>query len=112
MKYFIESGHDAAIKALKHHDFSDLDRIDENENIIINVLFARLASNRTPYAYQETENNIILWTRSPRPGVIIQESHLWKKNGELIPVSHANINSPEEMLSHHGYYADAYILEA
>lgn len=111
MRFFIEDAEAASIKGFLEDDWSESERIDQDHEIIFNILFNRLESGKIDYFKQETATHLILWTRSPRNGVKVQESHAWKLNGEIIPLSHQNINSPKEIIKNCEYMTDLYIYE-
>ncbi len=103
MTYYLKSAQRAAIKALKTGDFSEADQIDEyNEGVLLN-LFKMLINGQIRAFYTRSKKSMTVWHKSTRDGVLVQESHLWIKDGELIPTYHADINSFKELLTEHGY---------
>lgn len=111
MKFYIEDAEAASIKGFLEDDWSESERIDKDHEIIFNILFDRLTSGKIKAFKQETDTHLILWTNSTRPGVKVQESHAWKLNGEIIPLSHQNINSPKEIIKNCEYMTNLYITE-
>ena len=112
--YYLKSPHNATIKGFKTGDRSAAEAIDhENENVL-RTLYEKLVSGEIKTFWNKYKSNgrkdcpdawesMTVWHRSTRPGVLVQESHMWFKNGEMIPCSHQNINSFEDLLKHRGY---------
>lgn len=61
-------------------------------------LYADLVSGTIDYFYHVSCGVIYLFTRSARAGVQVQRSAIWDKSGEMIPLSHADIDSFSEMV--------------
>ena len=61
--------------------------------------FSALESGRIDSFYYESGGNLYLYTRSARSGVLIQKTCFWNRGGELIPLSHRNINSFADMVA-------------
>lgn len=60
-------------------------------------LWEMLISGKIDY-FRHGEKTIYVFTRSTRAGVKVQRSAIWDKSGEMIPLSHADINSFSEMV--------------
>lgn len=70
--------------------------LEDSERMIQNDykrFFSALESGRIDSFYYESGANVYLYTRSARAGVLIQKTCFWNRDGELIPLSHVNINS-------------------
>lgn len=61
--------------------------------------FSALESGRIDSFYYESGGNVYLYTRSARRGVMIQKTCFWNRDGELVPLSHRNINSFADMVA-------------
>lgn len=108
MRYYLKGVLRASVKGFRTGDFALVESIDNHNDRILSDLFTKLVSGDLAYFKQETKTSLIVWHRSTRPGVLVQESHIWKRNGELIPLSHQNINSLRD-LQGGGYITGAYI---
>lgn len=60
--------------------------------------FSALVSGEIDYFQYETGKNCHLFTRSARTGVAVQMTIFWNRDGELLPLSHRNINSFADMV--------------
>ena len=60
-------------------------------------LFNRLISGEVSFLYQQINNITIVWHKSPRQNVLIQESHLIIKEDKIVPLYHRNIRNPKEI---------------
>ena len=114
MSYYLYSGQKAAIKGFRTGDWTESDRIHEHNEGVLRDLFGQLVSGKikvfyTRYKAKDTRGtgdvwiNQTVWHRSTRPGVLVQESHMWIKNGEILPCSHQDLNSFEDLLEHQGF---------
>lgn len=61
--------------------------------------FSALESGKIDFFQYESGGNVYLYTRSARSGVLIQKTCFWKRDGELVPLSHININSFADMVA-------------
>ena len=61
--------------------------------------FSALVSGKIDFFQYETGTGFHLFTRSARTGVLIQKTCFWNRGGELIPMSHININSFADMVA-------------
>ena len=114
MKYYIKSYPDifaANNEAQQDKLLKRCDDITAKHTQIFTTLINRLEAGEISFFYQESKNNIVLWTRSPRAGVNWQESHIQKDSGQLIPVYHANLNTVKDIINEAGYIEAAYIME-
>lgn len=109
MRYYLKGVLRASVKGFRTGDFTLAESIDDHNDRILSDMFARLVSGNLVYFKQITKTSITVWHRSTRPGVLVQESHIWKKDGELIPLSHQNINSFKDLQRGCGYITGAYI---
>ena len=76
--------------------------LEDSERMIQNDykrFFYALESGRIDSFYYESGLNVYLYTRSARAGVLIQKTCFWNRGGELIPLSHVNINSFADMVA-------------
>lgn len=118
MRYYLKSCQRASIKGFRTGDFSEAEAINEHNEEILRGLFNKLVSGEIKlfscrYKSSNTSNNdvwenVTAWHRSTRPGVLVQESHMWIRNGEIIPCSHQDLNSFEDLLEHRGYTLGVY----
>lgn len=60
-------------------------------------LYNSLVSGKIDY-FRHGEKTVYIFTRSTRAGVKVQRSAIWDKSGEMIPLSHADIDSFSEMV--------------
>lgn len=60
--------------------------------------FSALVSGEIDFFQYETGRNCHLFTRSTRAGVAVQMTIFWNRDGELIPLSHRNINTFSDMV--------------
>ena len=111
MQYILKSGHDAALKALKTGDTSEADAITEYNTGILTNIFNNLISGAAAAYYQRTESHYIILHRSTRDGVLIQASHSWIINGDVIPCSHSDINNFSDLLEKQPFYKNINIKE-
>lgn len=61
-------------------------------------MFDMLVSGKIDY-FRHGTKTIYIFTRSTRPGVAVQRSVFWDRSGDLVPVSHTDINSFSDMSS-------------
>lgn len=66
-------------------------------------LYDALASGNIDY-FRHGEKTVYVYTRSVRPGVTVQRSVFWDHSGELIPVSHSDIYSFEDMTNSYNHF--------
>lgn len=123
MSYYLYSASKAAIKGFRTGDWSESDRINEHNEGVLKDLFEQLVSGKINVFYSKWKSkdtrqtgdvweNLTVWHRSTRPGVLVQESHMWIKNGDLIPCSHQNLNSFEDLIKEQGYTLGTYLKTA
>lgn len=111
MKYYLKTGYKATLKGFKTGDFTEADNIHQHNNDILTGLYNKLISGEISTFYQRTKDHLIIAHLSTREGVQVQVSHNWIKDGQIIPCSHDNINSPEELIKEHPFYTGEYIRE-
>lgn len=75
---------------------SDTERMIQSD---YRKFFSALESGRINYFGYESGGNVYLYTRSARAGVLIQKTCFWNRGGELVPLSHRNINSFADMVA-------------
>lgn len=63
-------------------------------------IYTALVSEAIDAAFYRTGANMILFTRSIRPGVQVQRSVFWDKDGEYIALSHQDIRNDRDMMEH------------
>ena len=92
--------------ALFRADDSEADLIelvlDDTEKMIqsdYRRFFSALESGQIDSFYYESGGSVYLYTRSARSGVLIQKTCFWNQGGELVPLSHRNINSFADMVA-------------
>lgn len=112
-RYYLKSGQKEALHGFKTGDWSKSEAIDTHNNNILADLYNKLLTGQISAFYQRTKDNkhLIIAHKSTRPGVIIQVSHNWIINGEIIPCSHDNINSFSDLLKKHPFYTSEYLKE-
>ncbi len=105
------SCHDACIKALWTGDDREWQELhNHNRNVLLRY-FNKLLAGSINIFYTKTREvyrgdewiRITAWHRSTRPGVNVQESHMWLRNGEIIPTYHHDINTFEDLFEHGDY---------
>ena len=111
MRYYLKSGYKASIKGFKTGNFSEVEKINDHNDTILANLYGGLLDGSISVFYQRTKDHLIIAHKSTRPGVIAQVSHNWIIDGQIIPVSHANINSFSDLLKEHPFYEGKYITE-
>ena len=111
MRYYLKSGSRETLAALKSGNWQPVEAIEEHNKNILALLYSKLLSGEIKTFYQRTKHNLIIAHRSTRPNVIVQISHLWIHNNELIPSMHTNINSFSDLLKAHDFYVSEYIQE-
>ena len=109
MRYFVKDIMDLAMKAVDTDNWVEFDNAEAEREAMLKNLFDSLVSGKINAFYQRTNHNMIIWHRSTREGVLVQESHACFINGEFIPCYHANINSFDDFLYENGYMTDEYI---
>ncbi|MBO5551323.1 MAG: hypothetical protein J5966_05130 [Lachnospiraceae bacterium] len=117
-RYYLKSAYRASIRGFRTGDFSESDEINRYNREILKKLYDQLVAGDINSFYisyisknsrsDDVWRNMTVWHRSTRPGVLIQESHMWFKNGELIPCSHHNINSFDDLMNEHGFTLGCY----
>lgn len=60
--------------------------------------FSALVSEEIDFFQYETGTSCHLFTRSARTGVAVQMTIFWNRDGELLPLSHRNINTFADIL--------------
>lgn len=112
-RYYLKSGQKEALHGFKTGDWSKSEAIDNHNENILADLYNKLLTGQISAFYQRTKDNkhLIIAHKSTRPGVIIQVSHNWIINGEIIPCSHDNINSFSDLLKKHPFYTSEYLKE-
>lgn len=110
-RYYLKSGSRETLAALKSGNWQPVEAIEEHNKNILATLYNKLLTGEIKTFYQRTKHNLIIAHKSTRPGVIIQISHLWIRNGELIPSMHTNINCFADLIKHHDFYVSEYIQE-
>lgn len=112
-RYYLKSCQRATIKGFHTGDFSEAEAIDNHNKNILATLYNKLLTGEIGAFYQRTKNNshLIIAHRSTRPGVLVQVSHNWIINGEIVPCSHDNINCFSDLLKKHPFYTSEYIKE-
>lgn len=76
--------------------------LEDTERMIQNDymrFFSALESGRIDSFHYESGGNLYLFTRSARANVLIQKTCFWNRGGELVPLSHVNINSFADMVA-------------
>lgn len=111
MKYYLKRIQRAAIKALRTGDDTEAEAIEQHNNDILLTLYNKLLSGEISTFYQKTGGHLIIAHRSTRPGVLIQVSHNWIINGQIVPCSHDNINNFNDLLDKRPFYNGAYLRE-
>lgn len=111
--YYLYSLQKACIKALKTGDDSEAMALRKHNEKKLKELYLKLLSGKINVFFTKSKCKgynpddvwecCTAWHRSTRPGVLIQESHMWFKNGECQPTYHANINSFDDLLRENGY---------
>ena len=118
---YLYSAQKATIKGFRTGDWSEAERIDKHNEEVLRDLFEKLVNGEINVFFSRYETkprnedrweSCTAWHRSTRPGVLVQESHMWFKNGECIPCSHQNLNSFEELMDHNGYTLGTYLKTA
>ena len=112
--YYLKSPCKATRKAFRTGDWTESEAIDKKNEEVLRTMYEKLVNGEIKIFWNKYRSqgrkdcpdvweSATVWHRSTRPGVLIQESHMWFKNGELIPCSHHNINSFEDLMKEHGY---------
>lgn len=76
--------------------------LDDTERMIQNDykrFFSALESGKIDFFQYESGRNVYLYIRSARAGVLIQKTCFWNRGGELVPLSHVNMNSFADMVA-------------
>lgn len=76
--------------------------LEDSERMIQNDyrrFFSALEDGRINSFHYESGGNVYLYTRSARAGVLIQKTCFWNRDGELVPLSHVNMNSFADMVA-------------
>lgn len=108
--YVLLSGEKELKAGLKDHSILWLwEEITERNENTLKAIFAEVAAGRT--FYQETQNNLIIVSRSTRNNVLIQVSYLWKTEAGIIPASHKDINTEKEFIFEEPFYISHKIQE-
>lgn len=101
--------HDLAIALFTaDNDSSELVQLvyDDSEKMLkkdYKQLYDALVSGAIDY-FRHGEKTVYVYTRSIRPGVAVQRSVFWDCSGELVPVSHADIYSFEDMTNSYNHF--------
>lgn len=111
MQYYLKSCYRASIKALRTGDDSEAEQITQHNNDILLTLYNKLLDGSISTFYQRTPGHLIIAHKSTRPGVLIQVSHNWIINGQIVPCSHDNINNFNDLLDKRPFYTGAYLRE-
>lgn len=106
MRVYIPAAKHAAHMSLKRHTPADLAKFDAIMDAIhaaARQLFEAITTGEAAEAHQIYHcygPHLVLYTRSTRPDVLIQESHFYKNlstGGHWRAISHRDINHPEEI---------------
>lgn len=103
MQFYLKSTQKVAMRALKTGDWSESDKVDAYNQEVLRNLFCMLINGQIKTFYTRSKNHMTIWHLSTRENVLVQESHLWIRDGELLPTYHADINSFEELIKENGY---------
>lgn len=101
--------HDLAIALFTaDNDSSELVQLvyDDSEKMLkedYKRLYDALVSGVIDY-FLHGEKTVYVYTRSVRPGVTVQRSVFWDQSGELMPVSHSDICSFEDMTNAYNHF--------
>lgn len=101
--------HDLAIAMLTaDDDCGELMQLvyDDSEKMLkedYKHLYDALVSGAIDY-FRHGTKTVYVYTRSARSGVTVQRSVFWDHSGELVPVSHADIYSFEDMTNSYNHF--------
>ena len=110
-KYFIESLEEITIKAFNDEiPWEEVEAKEAEQEAEIQKFYDALVNGEIHCFYQKNKYHFIIWHKSTRENVLIQESHAVFLNGEFTPIRHANINNFAEMIKANGFLTDEYIL--
>ena len=118
---YLYSCQKASVRGFRTGDWSVAEAINRHNEEVLRSFFDKLVSGEINVFYSRYKStgrskdvweNCTAWHRSTRPGILVQESHMWFRNGECIPCSHQDINSFDDLMNCHGYTLGTYLKTA
>ena len=97
IKLKLKSGSDAAKKALKTGNWAALDAIEERNRATVTELYHRIKAGSIKGIYLQSDNTFIAIHRSTKSQDCLQISRGYYNDGELVPLSDYQAETPEEI---------------